>query len=157
MIRMQRTAPALFAALMLAAPALAQNAPPVPPGKPAEAQTPTPPQPPAQAPGPANTPPAAPPPPGEAATPDAEMDLVAACKAEALGKLKQKSPEIDDIFIDVDGLTVAEADGRLGDTAVKGVLMGEAYIQRDRSDRVHRFLCLTGDKGQVLFTFFTER
>lgn len=88
---------------------------------------------------------------------DKDMQRVAACKATALARLKEKSPSIDDIFIDVDGLTIADADGKLGNTAVKGVLMGEAYIQRDRSDRANRFLCLVGANEEVLFTFFTER
>lgn len=88
---------------------------------------------------------------------DPDMQRVAACKAEALKKLKQRSPSVDDIYIDIDGLTIAQADAKLGDTPVKGVIMGEAYIQRDRSDSANRFLCLTGAKGEVLFTFFTER
>lgn len=88
---------------------------------------------------------------------DPDMQRVAACKADALKKLKQRSPSIDDIYIDIDGLTIAQAEATLGDTPVKGVIMGEAYIQRDRSDTANRFLCLTGAKGEVLFTFFTER
>lgn len=138
----------LLAALGLAAlplPALAQQAP----------ATATPPAPVAP-PGPASgTQPA----PEAAAAPDVDPDMqrIAACKAQALARLKQRSPSVDDIYIDVDGLTVATADAKLGDTAVKGVIMGEAYIQRDKSDSANRFLCLTGEKGEVLFTFFTER
>lgn len=96
---------------------------------------------------------------GAAAAPEVDPDMqrIAACKAQALARLKQRSPSVEDIYIDVDGLTVATADARLGDTAVKGVIMGEAYIQRDKSDSANRFLCLTGEKGEVLFTFFTER
>ncbi|MCK0209578.1 hypothetical protein MWN33_16220 [Starkeya koreensis] len=88
---------------------------------------------------------------------DPDMQRVATCKADALAKLKLRSPSITDIYIDVDGLTIAQAEAKLGDTPVKGVIMGEAYIQRDRSDSANRFLCLTGEKGEVLFTFFTER
>ncbi len=88
---------------------------------------------------------------------DPDMQRVAACKADALAKLKKASPSIEDIYIDVDGLTIAQAESKLGDTAVKGIIMGEAYIQRDRSDTANRFLCLTGAKDEVLFTFFTER
>lgn len=97
--------------------------------------------------------------PAAATSPDVDPDMqrVAACKAQALAKLKQISPSIDDIFVDIDGLTIAESDGKLGDTPVKGVIMGEASIKRDSTDSANRFLCLTGDKGQVLFTFFTER
>ncbi|MDQ0509242.1 hypothetical protein QOZ99_000119 [Angulomicrobium amanitiforme] len=93
----------------------------------------------------------------DSAEADPDMQRIAACKQQALARLKQLSPSVDDIYIDVDGLTVATADAKLGDTAVKGVIMGEAYIQRDKSDSANRFLCLTGEKGEVLFTFFTMR
>jgi hypothetical protein len=35
--------------------------------------------------------------------------------------------------------------------------MGEAYLRTDRSDKPRRFLCLLGEKGKVLLTFFTTR
>lgn len=119
---------------------------------PALAPTPTPP-----APGtPAADPPAvAPAEESTAATPEAKQ--VSACKSHALERLKQGSPSITDIFIDMDGLTIAHADLKVGEAHVTSVLMGEAYIQRDRSDKVHRFLCLTGDDDHVLMTFFTEQ
>ena len=37
------------------------------------------------------------------------MALVKACKAHALAVLKDRSPSVEDIFIDMDGLTVARA------------------------------------------------
>ena len=86
-----------------------------------------------------------------------ETDLALACKDRALSLLKQRSPSIEDIFIDMDGLTIAEADLSVGNTKIRNVLMGEAYIQRDRSDKMHRFLCLTGEGDTVLLTFLTER
>ncbi|MFT0859873.1 hypothetical protein [Ancylobacter sp. G4_0304] len=127
---------------------------------PAPAQTPA--KAPAEVPAPAPTPGPAggtQPDPSAATSPEVDPDMkrVAACKAQALAKLKQRSPAIDDIYIDIDGLTIATAEARLGETDVKGVIMGEAYIQRDRSDSANRFLCLTGPKDEVLFTFFTER
>ncbi|MDQ0301724.1 hypothetical protein [Ancylobacter polymorphus] len=134
------TMAALAAGLCLAAPAFAQQPPAdthVPPGPAGGTQ----------------------PEPSAANSPEVDPDMqrVAACKADALAKLKQRSPSIEDIYIDVDGLTIAESESTLGTTAVKGVIMGEAYIQRDRSDTANRFLCLTGPKDEVLFTFFTER
>ncbi|OYW58748.1 MAG: hypothetical protein B7Z30_08210 [Rhizobiales bacterium 12-68-15] len=53
----------------------------------------------------------------------------------------------------------AEAEGVQDNALVlaESVIMGEAYIQRDKSDKVHRFLCLTGPQGKVLMTFFTQR
>ncbi|MCB4768256.1 hypothetical protein LGR54_06525 [Ancylobacter sp. Lp-2] len=88
---------------------------------------------------------------------DPDMQRVAACKQRALERLKAVSPSVDDIYIDVDGLTIATANSKIGETPVNGVIMGEAYIQRDRKDEPNRFLCLTGAKGEVLFTFFTVR
>lgn len=86
-----------------------------------------------------------------------DMALVKACKAHALAVLKGRSPSVEDIFIDMDGLTVARANLAVEDTKVEAVLMGEAYIKRDRSDKAHRFLCLAGTDGKVLMTFFTLR
>ena len=69
--------------------------------------------------------------------------------------LKQRTAHHADI--DMDGITVAKADLAVEDTRVESVIMGEAYIQRDKTDKVHRFLCLTGPQGKVLMTFFTQR
>ncbi|GLK86309.1 hypothetical protein [Ancylobacter defluvii] len=118
----------------------------------------------APAPKPAPTAPAGPaggtqPAPSAATSPEVDPDMqrVAACKERALERLKAVSPSIDDIYMDVDGLTIATANSKIGDTPVSGVIMGEAYIQRDRKDEPNRFVCLTGPKGDVLFTFFTVR
>jgi hypothetical protein len=43
------------------------------------------------------------------------------------------------------------------DTPVKMVIMGDAYLQREKSDKPDRFVCLIGEKGKVLLTFFTEQ
>lgn len=137
--------------LLAAVPAAAQPAPqpaPLPPEPPAAIKSqpaPTPPPPQAKA--------------SAQAEAQGEQDnaLVLACKTRALSVLKQKSPSVEDIFIDMDGITVARAELTVEDTRVEAVIMGEAYIQRDRSDKVHRFLCLTGPQGKVLMTFFTQR
>ncbi|MBS9476126.1 hypothetical protein [Ancylobacter radicis] len=152
---MRKTASFTLAAILVAAlafPALAQE-PPAAHNPPA-----------AVAPHPAPAAPPGPdggtqPDPAAANQPDVDPDMqrVAACKADALAKLKQRSPSIEDIYIEIDGLTIAQAESKLGDTKVKGIIMGEAYIQRDRSDTANRFLCLTGENDEVLFTFFTER
>jgi hypothetical protein len=139
----------LFAAALAGGPAMAQQPPmpavaPTPPEKPLEVTVPA---------------PAANPAPGEPSTnaDDPAMRRVAACKDRALARLKEQSPSVEDLYFDVDGLTIAQARSKLGDTEVRGVIMGEAYIKRDRSDRANRFLCLTGADGEVIFTFFTER
>lgn len=82
---------------------------------------------------------------------------LAACKSTAMAALTAREPEIKDIFIDEDGLTIAVAETRIEDIPVTRILMGEAYLKTDRSDKPRRFLCLLGEKGKVLLTFFTQR
>lgn len=81
---------------------------------------------------------------------------LAACKATALLALSQRDASIKDIEIDEEGLTVASADTKVEDTPVKRIIMGDAYLQTNRQDKPRRFLCLIGDKGKVLLTFFTQ-
>ena len=82
---------------------------------------------------------------------------LAACKATAMAALTAREPEIKDIFIDEDGLTIAVAETKVEDTPITRIIMGEAYLKTDKSDKPRRFLCLIGEKGKVLLTFFTQR
>jgi hypothetical protein len=82
---------------------------------------------------------------------------LSACKATAMAALTAREPEIKDIYIDEDGLTVAVAETKVEDTPVTRIIMGEAYLKTDKSDKPRRFLCLIGEKGKVLLTFFTQR
>ncbi len=82
---------------------------------------------------------------------------VAACKSTALVAIAARAPEIKDIVIDEDGLTIATSETKVGDTPITRIIMGEAYLKTDRSDKPRRFLCLLGEKGKVLLTFFTQR
>ncbi len=112
-------APALTFALLLTAPALAQEVPP-------KSEKP--------------------------ATPE-----IATCKAAALQALHAREPEIKDIYIDEDGATVAVSETKIEDIPVTRIVMSEAYLRTDRSDKPRRFLCLLGEKNKVLLTFFTAR
>jgi hypothetical protein len=82
---------------------------------------------------------------------------IAACKTTALHAISVKEPEIKDIYIDEDGATNAVAETKVEDIPVTRIIMGEAYLRTDRSDKPRRFLCLIGEKGKVLLTFFTQR
>lgn len=82
---------------------------------------------------------------------------VAACKTTALKTISATDPEIKDIYIDEDGATIAVADTKVEDTPITRIIMGEAYLRTDRSDKPRRFLCLIGEEGKVLLTFFTVR
>jgi hypothetical protein len=82
---------------------------------------------------------------------------IASCKATALQAISAKEPEIKDIYIDEDGATIATAETKVENTPITRIIMGEAYLRTDRSDKPRRFLCLIGEKGKVLLTFFTAR
>jgi hypothetical protein len=82
---------------------------------------------------------------------------LAACQASGLIALSERDASIKNLIIDEEGLTVAKADTKIEDTPVKTVIIGEAYLRTDRSDKPRTFLCLIGEKGRVLLTFFTQR
>ena len=84
----------------------------------------------------------------------AEVD---ACRLSGLVALKERSPAIKDLSFDIDGLAIVKADTKVEDTPVKMVIMGDAYLQREKTDKPNRFVCLIGEKGKVLLTFFTEQ
>ena len=56
-----------------------------------------------------------------------------------------------------DGATVAVSESKIEDIPVTRIVMAEAYLRTDRSDKPRRFLCLLGEKNKVLLTFFTAR
>lgn len=82
---------------------------------------------------------------------------VAICKAAALSTLSAREPEIKDIYVDEDGATIAVAETKIEEIPVTRIIMGEAYLRTDRTDKPRRFLCLLGEKNKVLLTFFTQR
>lgn len=82
---------------------------------------------------------------------------IATCKTAALQALHAKEPEIKDIYIDEDAATVAVSESKIEDIPVTRIVMSEAYLRTDRSDKPRRFLCLLGEKNKVLLTFFTAR
>jgi hypothetical protein len=88
----------------------------------------------------------------------AEDPSVSACKSTGLIALQQKSSDITDLLIDQESIAVSAADTKVEDVAVKTVVLGEAYIKRGKdTDKPDRFVCLIGDKGKVLLTFFTAK
>src|ERR1700712_5652036 len=87
-----------------------------------------------------------------------EDPALTACKSTGLIALQAKSPDITDLVLDMDGLAVSKADTKVEDVEVKTVILGEAYISRKGvTGKSDRFVCLIGDKGKVLLTFFTAQ
>jgi len=82
---------------------------------------------------------------------------IAACKATGLVALKERSPSVKDIILDMETLAISKANTKIEDTPVRTVIMAEAYLERKETGKSQQFLCLIGEKGKVLLTFFTAR
>ena len=83
---------------------------------------------------------------------------IEACRTTGLIALKEQSPPLRDLVFDVESLAVSKANTSVEDIRVRTVIMGEAHLERERETRgSHRFVCLIGNKGKVLLTFFTAQ
>ena len=84
----------------------------------------------------------------------AEID---ACRASGLIALKQRSPSVKSIEIDPDTVSVSTTDTTIEQTAVRTIVLGLATIETAKKEKPNQFVCLIGDKGKVLLTFFTQK
>ena len=82
---------------------------------------------------------------------------IEACKTTGLLALREKAPATKDLLIDPDAVTIAKADTRVEDTPIRVVVMGDAYLERGKTEKPYRFVCLIGEKGKVVLTFFTQQ
>lgn len=92
--------------------------------------------------------------PALAQTPNPELET---CRTTGLMALRERNPAIKDITLDVDGMTVAKANTKVEDTPIKTIIIGDAYLEKGKNDTRRTFLCLIGEKGKVLLTFFTDK
>ena len=79
------------------------------------------------------------------------------CRSTGLAALRQLNPAIKDVSLDVEGVTVAKANTKIEDTPVKTIVIGDAFLDKGKQDTRRTFLCLIGEKGKVLLTFFTDK
>ena len=84
----------------------------------------------------------------------AEVEL---CRLSGLSALKERSPSIEHLTFDLESLAISKAQTKVEDTPIKMVVMGDAYLKREKDDKPNRFVCLLSDKGKVVLTFFTEQ
>jgi len=80
-----------------------------------------------------------------------------ACRATGLAALRERSPSVKDVIFDYETFSVSKANTKVEDTPVRTVIMGEVYLERKETGGAQKFLCLVGEKGKVLLTFFTTR
>lgn len=95
---------------------------------------------------------------GPALAQTAEDPAVTACRSTGLVALQAQSSEITGLVFDAESLAISAADTNVEDVAIKTVILGEAYIERKGvAGKADRFVCLVGEKGKVLLTFFTAK
>lgn len=95
---------------------------------------------------------------GPAPAQTVEDPAVTACRSTGLVALQAQSSEITGLVFDAESLAISAADTKVEDVAVKTVILGEAYIERKgAAGKADRFVCLVGEKGKVLLTFFTAK
>jgi len=82
---------------------------------------------------------------------------VEACRSTGLIALKEQSPSIKNLVFDMESLAVSKANTSVENIPIRTVIMGEAYLERKESGKARRFVCLIGEKGKVLLTFFTSQ
>ena len=86
----------------------------------------------------------------------ADHPEIAACKATGILALKEKSPAVRDIIMDMDTIVVSKANTEIEGIPVRAILMGDAYLEKKETGKAQHFLCLIGEKGKVLLTFFAS-
>ena len=79
---------------------------------------------------------------------------VDACQASGLIALKERSPSVKDLILDMETLLVSKANTHVEDVPIRTVIMGEAYLEKKDIGKPQHFVCLIGEKGKVLLTFF---
>lgn len=84
----------------------------------------------------------------------AEVEL---CRLSGLAALKERSPSLEHLTFDMENLAISKADTKVENTPIRMVIMGDAYLQREKGDKPHRFICLLSDNRKVVLTFFTEQ
>jgi hypothetical protein len=80
-----------------------------------------------------------------------------ACRSTGLLALRERNPSIKDVSFDIDGMTIAKANTKVEDTVIKTIVIGDAYLEKGKKDTRRTFLCLIGEKGKVVLTFFSDK
>ena len=80
-----------------------------------------------------------------------------ACRASGLIALKERSPTVKDVSLDLDSVRVVKVNSKIEDVVIKAIVIGEAYIEKQRTGKPQNFLCILGDKGKVLLTIFSDQ
>lgn len=82
---------------------------------------------------------------------------VDACRASGLIALKEGAPGVKDVAIDPDSVRIFKMDKKIGDEPVHAVVIGDVSIEKTKSSKPRSLVCIVGDKGKVLVTYFSAQ
>jgi len=82
---------------------------------------------------------------------------VDACRASGLIALKETTPAIKDVAIDPDSVRIFKMEKKIGEEAVRAVVIGDVSIEKTQSSKPRSLVCVVGDKGKVLLTYFSAQ
>ena len=88
---------------------------------------------------------------------NADAPEIDACRASGLIALKERSPTIKDVELDLDSVRVIKMNSRIGDVAIKAMVLGEASIEKKTSSKAKNLICVLGEKGKVLLSVFSDQ
>jgi hypothetical protein len=80
-----------------------------------------------------------------------------ACRASGLIALKEKTPAIKDVNLDLDSVRVVKVNSKIENVEIRAIVIGEAYIEKQRTGKPQNFICILGEKGKVLLTIFSDQ
>ena len=86
----------------------------------------------------------------------ADNPEIAACKATEVIALKEKSPTVRELVLDMDTIVVSKANTDIQGIPIRTVVMGDVYLEKKGTEKARHFLCIIGEKGKVLLTFFVS-
>jgi hypothetical protein len=90
-----------------------------------------------------------------AASENADAPEIDACRASGLIALKERSPTIKDVELDLD--SVIKMNSKIGDVNIKAMVLGEASIEKKTSSKAKNLICILGEKGKVLLAIFSDQ
>ena len=71
------------------------------------------------------------------AQPNPELE---ACRATGLLALTERNPSIKDVTFNLNSMTIAKANTKVEDTSIRTIIIGDAYLERNRKETRRAFL-----------------
>jgi hypothetical protein len=82
---------------------------------------------------------------------------IEACRASGLIALKERSAAVKDVSLDLDSVRLIKVNSKIENIDIKAIVLGDANIEKKKSDKTQTFICIVGEKGKVLLTIFSDQ